>query len=101
MSRQRKGIPKPPGYVPASKRPEVAAKIAAYWTQERRSEKSAAVSNPDDPYRPHWRKRKELVQQSGGACHQCGTSDPEARLGIHHKEVQTCLLYTSPSPRDS
>ena len=38
------------------------------------------------PYRLHWRKRRALVQQLGGKCHGCGTSDPGARLGIHHRD---------------
>ena len=86
MSESRKGVPKPPGYVPASKRPEVAAKIAAYWTPERRAEKSKAVSHPRNPYLGlHWRKRKAIAEEVG-QCQRCGNNGPEVRLGIHHKD---------------
>ena len=56
-----KGKPKPAGYVPASKRPEVAAKIAAYWTPERRErQRQIALRNARNPeIAPHFSRRKE------------------------------------------
>lgn len=86
MSARTKGRPKPEGFVPASKRPEVAEKIRQSWTPERRAEKSKALSNPDDPYFGlHWRKRKAIVEEVG-RCERCGDDGTGSRLGTHHKD---------------
>ena len=86
MSRTRTGQPKPPGYVPASKRPEVAAKIAAYWTPEVRAAKALAVSNPSARYHGLSSRKAAAIVRQAGACHRCDHDGSESRLGIHHRD---------------
>jgi len=61
MSIAQKGRPKPEGYIPGSKRPEVAAKIAKYWTPERRErQRQIALKNARNPeIAKHFSRKKE------------------------------------------
>ena len=86
MSAARKGKPKPEGWVAPSKRPEVAAKIAAYWTPEVRAAKAAAVSNPNARYHMLSARKAAAIVRKAGECHRCGHDGSESRLGIHHRD---------------
>ena len=106
MSQITTGL-KRPGFVPASKRPEIAQKILAYWTPERREAARQRglefAKDPDMrlrygqpgeknpmwedgrsqiPYAPGWaRKVKSLAwERAGSLCEICG----EAPCDTHH-----------------
>ena len=75
-------------YRSGSTRPAVAAKIAAWWTPERREAKRKEMlsRNPDARYHGLSSTRAaELVKQTG-KCQECGHDGSESRLGIHHKD---------------
>lgn len=79
---------KPHSWSSASTRPEVAQKIAEWWTPERREAKrlEALARNPGARY--HGLSAKEAARRvrEAGACQQCGHDGSESRLGIHHKD---------------
>jgi hypothetical protein len=112
MSAALKG--KPHSYRSASTRPEVAAKIAAAWTPEKREEARqrglrlatdrawrdliaqsvTGALNPNyqgkdqaTPYAPGWgRLHKRLIRErAGNRCESCGAAPPPT-LDIHHKD---------------
>src|SRR3990167_5197437 len=77
---------KPHGYRSASTRPEVAAKIQAWWTPERREARrlqSLAV-NPDSRYHGLSATGAKRLCVMAGSCQSCGKT---GRLDIHHKDL--------------
>jgi 5-methylcytosine-specific restriction endonuclease McrA len=76
---------KPHSYRSASTRPEVAAKIAAAWTPERREAKRQAMllRNPNARYHGLSAKEAKRRREAVGACQSCGSS---GRLDIHHRD---------------
>ena len=66
---------------------EVAKKIAAWWTEERREAKRQEILTRNPEARYHGLSAKEaakLVQQIGH-CERCQHDGSESRLGVHHK----------------
>ncbi len=70
----------------ASETPEVAAKIRAWWTPERRSAKSEAIANRGRYHGLSHGRRKQMVAEAG-KCSRCGTAT--RRLDTHHKDRDT------------
>ncbi len=72
----------------ASTRPDVAAKIQAWWTPERREAKRQEMlkQNPGARYHGLSAKRSAAVVRSVGSCQRCGHDGSSSRLGIHHKD---------------
>ena len=85
MSRRMKGKKK--GYPSASTRPEVAAKIQAWWTPERREAKRQEVlqRNPKARYHGLSCKGARRLREALGRCEECGHDGSESRLDIHHR----------------
>ena len=59
-----------------STRPDVAAKIQAYWTPERREAKRQEML----------KRTAARIVKSVGRCQRCDHDGSESRLGIHHKD---------------
>ena len=76
---------KPHSYDSASTRPEVAAKIADWWTPERREAKRAEMltRNPQARYHGLSARMAKRLRDEAGACQKCGETE---RLHIHHKD---------------
>jgi 5-methylcytosine-specific restriction endonuclease McrA len=70
-------------YRSASTRPEVAARIQAWWTPERREAKRQETlqRNPDARYHGLSAKEAKRRCREVGACQHCGSTE---RLDIHH-----------------
>lgn len=75
-------------YRSASTRPDVAAKIQAYWTPERREAKRQEMLNRNPSARYHGLSAKEAARivRSVGRCQRCQHDGSSSRLGIHHKD---------------
>jgi 5-methylcytosine-specific restriction endonuclease McrA len=75
-------------YRSASTRPDVAAKIQAYWTPERREAKRLEMLKRNPAARYHGLSAKEAARivRSVGRCQRCNGDGSESRLGIHHKD---------------
>lgn len=82
------GRKKPDGWRSASTRPEIAAKIQAWWTPERREAKrqEELAKNPEARY--HGLSAKEAARRVAavGTCQNCGHDGSGSRLDIHHKD---------------
>lgn len=85
MSQRMKGKKK--GYPSASTRPEVAAKIQAWWTPERKEAKRQEVMqrNPQAIYHGLSCKGARRLREAVGRCEKCGHDGSESRLDIHHR----------------
>jgi 5-methylcytosine-specific restriction endonuclease McrA len=71
-------------YRSASTRPEVAAKIAAAWTPERRQEARLKGLAWAETVRKGWKRARALARQrAAGHCEQCGGT---TNLDTHHKD---------------
>src|SRR4030095_1329114 len=75
-------------YRSGSTRPDVAAKIQSWWTEERRAAKRAETlaRNPNARYHVLSAKKAARLVKSVGQCQKCGHDGSESRLGIHHKD---------------
>jgi len=75
-------------YRSASTRPDVAAKIQAWWTPERRAAKRAEALQRNPSARYHGLSSKEAARivRSVGRCQQCAHDGSTSRLGIHHRD---------------
>lgn len=84
MSAALKG--KPHSYRSASTDPAVAARIAAWWTPERREAKrlETLARNPQARYHGLSAKEAKRRREAVGQCQDCGTV--EAQLDIHHRD---------------
>ena len=73
-------------YRSASTRPDVAAKIAAWWTPERREAKRQEMlrRNPRARYHGLSAKAAARIVKSVGRCQRCDHDGSRSRLGIHH-----------------
>ena len=69
----------------ASSRPEVAARIRAWWTPERREEhrQKLLARNPQARYHGLSAREAARIVAAKGACEACGK---KGRLDIHHKD---------------
>lgn len=67
-----------------SKRPEVAEKIRAWWTPERRAERKAkaALLHLDSPYHGLSSGAAKRLREAVGKCEKCGMA---LNLDIHHR----------------
>ena len=76
---------RPHSYRSASTDPEVASRIAGWWTPERRAAKSQEVlaRNPQARYHGLSAKAAKRIRDEVGACQSCGSAQ---RLDIHHKD---------------
>jgi len=76
---------KPHSYRSASTRPEVAARIAAAWTPEKREAKRQEMlrRNPDARYHGLSATGAKRIREEVGACQDCGST---GRLDIHHRD---------------
>jgi 5-methylcytosine-specific restriction endonuclease McrA len=83
MSAARKG--KPHSYRSASTTPEVANKIQAWWTPERREAKRLMMlqRNPNVRYHGLSSTQAAEIVASAGCCQRCRSTE---RLDIHHKD---------------
>jgi 5-methylcytosine-specific restriction endonuclease McrA len=72
-------------YRSASTDPEVAARIASWWTPERREAKRQEMlaRNPEARYHGLSAKAAKRIRDEVGACQDCGSSE---RLDIHHRD---------------
>jgi 5-methylcytosine-specific restriction endonuclease McrA len=72
----------------ASTRPEVAAKIAAWWTPERREtrRREMLAKNPDARYHGLPPAEAARIVRSVGSCQRCLSDGSDSRLGVHHKD---------------
>lgn len=70
----------------ASTRPEVAQKIAEWWTPERREAKRREMlaRNPEARYHGLSATAAARLVREAGQCNRCGHDGSESRLGIHH-----------------
>ena len=86
MSERLKG--RKHGYRSASTNPEVAAKIQAWWTPERREERRQLMlaKNPQARYHGLSARAAARLVKEAGACQECGHDGSENRLGIHHRD---------------
>jgi 5-methylcytosine-specific restriction endonuclease McrA len=86
MSEALKG--KPHIYRSASTKPEVASKIASWWTPERREAKRQAMlaRNPQARYHGLSASEAAKLRASVGACQNCGATRADGRLDIHHRD---------------
>jgi len=86
MSQRMKGKKK--GYPSASTRPEVAAKIQAWWTPERREAKRQETlkRNPDARYHGLSARVARRLVEAVSKCEKCGHDGSESRLDIHHRD---------------
>ena len=86
MSQRLKG--RKHDYRSGSTRPEVAAKIAAWWTPERREAKRLEMlkRNPQARYHGLSAKAAARLVKEAGSCQCCDGDGSESRLGIHHKD---------------
>jgi 5-methylcytosine-specific restriction endonuclease McrA len=86
MSERLKG--KKHDYRSASTNPEVAAKIASWWTPERREAKRQEMlkRNPQARYHGLSARAAARLVKEAGACQWCGHDGSESRLGIHHRD---------------
>jgi 5-methylcytosine-specific restriction endonuclease McrA len=75
-------------YRSASTRPDVAAKIAAWWTPERKEAKRQEMLAKNPAARYHGLSSSEAARivLSVGRCQKCGSDGSDSRLGIHHKD---------------
>jgi len=75
-------------YRSASTNPEVAARIAAWWTPERREAKRQEMlkRNPSARYHGLSARAAARLAKAAGACQWCGHDGSESRLGIHHRD---------------
>lgn len=75
-------------YRSASTNPEVAAKIAAWWTPERKEARRQAMlaRNPEARYHGLSARAAARLVQEAGACQHCGSDGSDSRLDIHHKD---------------
>lgn len=76
---------KPHSYDSASKSPEVAARIAEWWTPERREERRQLMleRNPSARYHGLSARGAARIREAVGCCQKCGATE---RLHIHHKD---------------
>ena len=76
------------GYRSASTTPEVAARIQAWWTPERREAKRQEMlqRNPDARYHGLSSTRAAEIVRDAGCCQRCGHDGTASRLGIHHRD---------------
>ena len=83
MSEALKG--KPHSYRSASTDPEVASRIASWWTPERREAKRQEMlaRNPEDRYHGLSAMNAAAIRAEVGACQSCGAT---GRLDIHHRD---------------
>lgn len=72
-------------YDSASTLPEVAQKIAEWWTPERRAAKQAEMLKRNPQARYHGLSAREAarIRSEVGACEHCGATE---RLHIHHRD---------------
>ena len=86
MSEALKG--KKHDYRSGSTRPEVAAKIQAWWTPERREAKRQEMlkRNPKARYHGLSAKSAARIVKAAGQCNRCSHDGSDSRLGIHHKD---------------
>jgi 5-methylcytosine-specific restriction endonuclease McrA len=75
-------------YRSASTRPEVAARIQAWWTPERREAKRQEMlkRNPQARYHGLSAKAAARLVKAAGCCQECGETGSSSRLGIHHRD---------------
>ena len=75
-------------YRSASTRPDVAAKIQAWWTPERREAKrqESMARNPAARYHGLSCKEAARIVREVGRCQRCDHDGSDSRLGIHHKD---------------
>ena len=75
-------------YRSASTRPDVAAKIQAWWTPGRREAKRQETlrRNPSARYHGLSAKEAKRIVRSVGHCQLCSHDGSESRLDIHHKD---------------
>ena len=73
-------------YRSASTQPEVAARISAWWTPERREAKRQEMlkRNPEARYHGLSAKEAKRRREEVGHCQDCGTT--KAQLDIHHRD---------------
>ena len=71
-----------------STRPEVAEKIRAWWTPERREAQSKKLLelNPDARYHGLSSRHAQALVVEAGRCANCGGDGTESHLGVHHKD---------------
>lgn len=86
LSQALVGKPKP--WLKGKKRPKVARKIRAWWTEERRRAKRAEVleRNPSARYHGLSAKAAKALREAVGRCEKCGHDGSESRLDIHHRD---------------
>ena len=74
-------------YPSASTRPDVAAKIQAWWTPERRQAKRDEMleRNPAARYHGLSAKGADRLKAALGHCERCGHDGSESRLDVHHR----------------
>jgi 5-methylcytosine-specific restriction endonuclease McrA len=83
MSAAQKG--KRHTYRSASTKPEVAAKIASWWTPERREAKRQEMLARNPEARYHGLSHRETKRRKAGrVCQHCQHDGSESRLDIHH-----------------
>jgi 5-methylcytosine-specific restriction endonuclease McrA len=70
----------------ASTRPEVAAKIKAWWTPERKEAKRRELlkRNPDARYHGLSARAAAKIVAEVGHCEKCAGDGGDSRLGVHH-----------------
>lgn len=75
-------------YRSGSTRPDVAAKIQSWWTEERRAAKRTETlsRNPSARYHGLSAKAAARLVKEIGRCELCDHDGSESRLGIHHKD---------------
>ena len=76
---------RPHSYRSASTDPAVAARIAAWWTPERREAKrrERLALNPQARYHGLSATEAKRIRDEVGACQECGST---GRLDIHHRD---------------
>jgi 5-methylcytosine-specific restriction endonuclease McrA len=78
---------KPHSYRSASTRPEVAARIAEWWTPERREAKRLELLARNPEARYHGLSAREAKRRKAGrVCQHCGNDGSDSRLDIHHRD---------------
>ena len=73
------------------------------WTQERQPAAVAEVPNNkphQSPKQSHAEDHTEQIEATSGEDHRQRTGRLQSRKEYHRADLQPCLLYTSPSPRD-
>ena len=85
MSEALAGKPKP--HLKGVKRPEHSEKLRQWWTDDRRSEKSASMigRNPNARYLGLSARSAARLVERIGRCERCSHDGSESRLEVHHK----------------